>query len=111
LLPNTANSYSKNNLQLEFNNAAFYDTLPLQIQYATHPIKAMALSNQYTINPQLPVHNNYEIALKLLQPIAENLQAKTLMVLKNKIQHIHKYLFGKTIQQLRHSINLDLLNY
>lgn len=84
LLPNTANKYSKNNLQLEFNNAAFYDTLPLQIQYATHPIKAMVLSNQYTINPQLPVHNNYEIALKLLQPIAENLQAKTLMVLKNK---------------------------
>jgi hypothetical protein len=84
LLPNIAGSYNQNNLQLEFNEAAFYDTLPLHITYATHPIKSMALSNQYTFNPQMPVHNDYQVGLSLIQEVADSIKKKIVMVLKNK---------------------------
>lgn len=84
LLPNIASRYNGNNLQLEFNEAAFYDTLPLQITYATHPIKSMALSHQYSFNPQMPVHNDYQISVDLLQEISDSLKKKVVLVLKNK---------------------------
>lgn len=84
LLPNIAGSYNGNNLQLNFNDAAFYDTLPLHITYATHPIKSMTFSRQYSFNPHMPVHNDYQISIDLLQNIQDFIKNKIIMVLKNK---------------------------
>lgn len=84
LLPNIAGSYNGNNLQLNFNDAAFYDTLPLHITYATNPIKSMAFSHEYSFNPHMPVHNDYQLSIDLLQNIPDSIKNKIVMVLKNK---------------------------
>jgi hypothetical protein len=82
-VPNAAVQYNKQDIQLYFNEAAFYDTIPLNLT-VSNGFSKTAVSKEFLLSPQMPVHNSYVVKLPLTETIDDSLKNKVVVLLKNK---------------------------
>lgn len=83
-VPNAVTQFNKQDLQLHFNEAAFYDTIPVNLTVNNGYGKTTMVSKEFVVNSQMPVHNNYSVSLPLTETINDSLKSKVVVLLKNK---------------------------
>lgn len=83
-VPNAVTQFNKQDMQLHFNEAAFYDTIPVNLTVNNGYGKTTMVSKEVVLNPQIPVHTSYSVALSLTESINDSLKNKVVVLLKNK---------------------------
>lgn len=83
-MPGKPVQFNQSGVQFQFNESAFYDTIPAVITISKNASYNSFVANEIMISPQLPVHNNYSVAIPLNTTINDSLKPKIVVQLKNK---------------------------
>lgn len=85
LLPNKENKLLQDDIQLNFSDKAFYDTVPFLLKSTEAPLGSKAVSGTFYLhNPTIPAHDSFTVRLRCTKEIPDSLKNRVIIQLVSK---------------------------